>query len=339
MTTRTRTLVVAGFLAVALIVLGAVLPVPLIALGPGPTFNTLGDAAGHPVVSVDGVASYPASGHLNMTTVSVTEGFTLWQALGFWASPTHRVEPRSAVFPPGLTDQQVRQQNDADFASSESSAVAAALHQLGLPTSVTVGSLVPDSPAAGKLAPGDVIVQVNGTPTDTADALTGALATTRPGDTAHVVYLRDGVQHSADVVLGTYPGHPQGLLGITPQLEPRGGSVTIQLGGIGGPSAGLMFSLAVVDKLTPGDLTGGKFVAGTGTITPDGAVGPIDGVPFKMRAARDAGATVFLVPDRNCAEAASTAPAGLQLVRVSTLGNAVSDLDALKAGRPVPSCA
>jgi PDZ domain-containing protein len=100
----------------------------------------------------------------------------------------------------------------------------------------------------------------------------------------------------------------------------------------------LMFALAVVDKLSPGELTGGRFVAGTGAIDAAGDVSPIGGIPFKMRAAHDAGATVFLVPDENCTEAAATAPAGLQLIRVTGLGDAVTQLEALDGGAPPRSC-
>ena len=99
-----------------------------------------------------------------------------------------------------------------------------------------------------------------------------------------------------------------------------------------------MFALAVVDKLSPGDLTGGRFIAGTGAIDGTGDVSPIGGIPFKMRAAHDAGATVFLVPDENCAEAVATAPQGLQLVRVTGLGDAVTQLEALDSGAPPASC-
>jgi PDZ domain-containing protein len=99
-----------------------------------------------------------------------------------------------------------------------------------------------------------------------------------------------------------------------------------------------MFALALVDKLTPGELTGGHFIAGTGTITQDGLVGPIGGIPFKMRAAKAAGATTFMVPADNCAEASANAPDGLQLVRVATLDGAVAGLDAIRADQPAPSC-
>ena len=171
-------------------------------------------------------------------------------------------------------------------------------------------------------------------PVAVADALSG----TTPGQNITVTYRRDGQERSAAVALGRSGDRPQGLLGVRPAVEPKAGDVTISLGDIGGPSAGLMFALAVVDKLTPGELTGGRFVAGTGAIDAAGDVSPIGGIPFKMRAARDAGATVFLVPDDNCAEAVTNAPAGLQLVRVTGLGDAVHQLQALDANAPVVAC-
>jgi PDZ domain-containing protein len=141
-----------------------------------------------------------------------------------------------------------------------------------------------------------------------------------------------------DIPLVAHPNGQQGLLGVVLSGRLRDGDIRISLGGVGGPSAGLMFTLALVDKLTPGELTGGRFVAGTGAITPNGLVTRIDGIPFKMRAARDAGATVFLVPADNCPEAASAAPDGLQLVRVGTLHDAIAALDDLNGGRQPASC-
>jgi PDZ domain-containing protein len=110
-------------------------------------------------------------------------------------------------------------------------------------------------------------------------------------------------------------------------------NVKISVGDVGGPSAGLMFSLGIYDKLTPGSLTGGTFVAGTGTIDADGKVGPIGGIQQKMIAARQAGAGVFLTPKDNCAEAVANAPKGLRLVEADTMHNAIVSLDALRTGR------
>jgi PDZ domain-containing protein len=115
--------------------------------------------------------------------------------------------------------------------------------------------------------------------------------------------------------------------------------VAISLKDVGGPSAGLMFALGVVDKLTPGSLSGGKYIAGTGTIDDSGKVGPIGGIPQKMAGARRAGATVFLAPAGNCAEAVKTVPAGLRLVKVDSLQSAVDALDAIREGKgKVPAC-
>ncbi|GAA1311419.1 PDZ domain-containing protein [Pseudonocardia xinjiangensis] len=338
MNRRTWTLVVAGMLALALGVLAAAVPVPMVALGPGPTYDTLGDVDGKPVVAVDGLQVFPTSGHLNMTTVSVTDRLTLFSTLGLWAAGDRQVVPRSDVFPPEKTDEQVQQENTEQFAASEANAEVAALTELRVPTRVVVGDLVPDSPAQGRLEVGDEIVAVSGQAVDSPAAVSSALASTKPGQSVTITYRRAGQQRDADVVLGSSPDRPQGLLGVRPGIEPQAGDIRISLGDIGGPSAGLMFALAVIDKLTPGNLADGRFVAGTGTIAPDGQVGPIGGIPFKMRAARDAGATVFLVPADNCAEAAANAPAGLELVRVANLQDALTGLDALTAGRTPVSC-
>ncbi|MBN9099708.1 MULTISPECIES: PDZ domain-containing protein [unclassified Pseudonocardia] len=335
---RTWTVVCAGLLALALGVLGATLPVPLVALGPGPTFNTLGEVDGTMVVAVKGLPTYPTAGNLNMTTVSVTDRLTLFNAIGFWAARDHQVVPRDTVFPPDKSAEQVQQENTDQFASSEANAEVAALTDLKLPTRVVVSALTAGSPATGRLQPGDELVTVAGkavsTPQQVSDALTG----TKPGQSVVITYKRDGKQADATVVLGANPSLPQGFLGVRPGIEPLGGDITISLGDIGGPSAGLMFTLAVIDKLTPGELNGGRFIAGTGTIDPDGTVGPIGGIPFKMMAARAAGATTFLVPAANCAEAAANDPDGLSLVRVGTLGDALTALDALRANKPVVGC-
>ena len=328
----------AALLAAFLGVLTTSLPVPLVALGPGPTYDTLGDVNGAPVVTVDGLPTFPTSGHLNMTTVAVTDRLTFVDVLRAWAAGGRQVVPRSQIFPPGKTDDQVREENTQQFATSEANAELAAMTELAIPTRVVVGSLVPDSPAAGALQVGDELVAVSGRAVASPGGVADALAGTSPGQNITVTYRRGGQERTADVALGASADRAQGLLGVRPAVEPRTGDITISLGDIGGPSAGLMFALAVVDKLSPGELTGGRFVAGTGAIDATGDVSPIGGIPFKMRAARDAGAAVFLVPDENCAEAATTAPAGLQLVRVTGLADAVLQLEALDSGRPAAPC-
>jgi len=335
---RTWTVVSAVLLALALGVLGATLPVPMVALGPGPTYDTLGVVEGEPVVTVEGQPVYPTSGQLNMTTVSVTDRLTMFAALGLWASPDSQVVPRELVYPSDLTTTEVQKVNAAQFASSEANAESAALAELGIPATVVVTEVVPAVPAAAVLRPGDELVSVADQPIAAVRDVTELLARTRPGDVIPVTYRRDGQVHTADITLATRPDGPQGLLGVVLLGKLRDGDVTFQLAGIGGPSAGLMFALGLVDKLTPGELADGRFVAGTGSIDPSGRVSPISGIPFKMQKARDAGATVFLVPTANCEEASATAPGGLQLIEIANLHEAVAALQALKAGAAVPAC-
>ncbi|WP_308257496.1 YlbL family protein [Pseudonocardia lacus] len=338
MNRSTWNIAAAALLAVVLGVLGGTLPVPLVALGPGPTYNTLDTVDDVPVIRVDGLSTYPTSGHLNMTTIAVSDQLTMFGALGAWASGYRQVVPRSTIYPPEKSDAQVQEDNSAQFAASEANAEVAALAQLSVPTRVVVGELTENSPAGPSLQVGDELLSVAGKAVDSPVAVAEALLDTVPGQAIPVIYRRAGQEGSAEVVLGSSPDRPQGLLGVRPGIEPLGGDITISLGDVGGPSAGLMFALAVVDKLTPGEITGGKFVAGTGTITPDGQVGPIGGIPFKMVAAAEAGAEVFLVPAGNCEEAVSTAPSALQLARVATLADGIAALDALREGRPIASC-
>lgn len=340
MTRRTVTLLTGLALVVVLCALGGAVQVPFVALGPGPTYNTLADLDGTPVVDIKGTQTYPTAGNLNMTTVSVRGGITLFGAVGLWLSGRDALVPRETVYPPDQTTQQVEQQNTADFQQSESSAVVAALDYLSYPFTVKVAQLSDGSPATGVLEPGDQITSVDGTAITSANGVRDALAVTTPGQTVPIGYTRGGAAATGSVVLGTFPdGQTQGLLGVSTTADPDVPfTVTISLADVGGPSAGLMFALGVVDKLTTGELNNGAFVAGTGTIDAAGTVGPIGGIPFKLVAAREAGASTFLVPAQNCAEALGNVPDGLRLVKVDTLADAVGDLDSLAAGGDVPSC-
>lgn len=325
---------------VVLGVTGSVVTVPFAALGPGPTYNTLGDVDGTPVVQIDGTDVDPTTGHLNMTTVAVRDQLNLFEALGFWASGRNGLVPREEVYPPDKTKEEVQEGNQADFEQSESSAELAALHHLNLPVALAVASVAADGPAAGVLNVGDILVSVGGTPVATAAAVREVVSSRAPGDTVPIEFVRDGVSRTGTVVLGARPDDDsQGYLGVTPEERPTAPfEVKFNLADVGGPSAGLMFSLAVVDKLSPGELSNGEFVAGTGTIDADGTVGPIGGIKYKLIAAREAGATTFLVPDANCSEARQGVPDGLRLVRVESLDSAIDSLDALGSGEQAPSC-
>lgn len=338
---RSASLILGLLLLVALAVMCTVIPAPVVAVGKGPTHDTLGTVEGTEVVAIDDLPTYPTTGQLNMTTVGVSENLRVVDMVALWASGEYQVVPRSSLFPPGQSTADTAERNRELFVDSQAAAEAAALTHLGLPTRILVGELVEGSPSAGVLEVGDRLTAIDGRPLATLDDVTGTLAGTRPGQTVQITFVRGdaGPERTAPVTLGEHPEGPQGTLGIFPEARPLDeDQIVISLANIGGPSAGLMFALAIVDKLTPGALTGGRFVAGTGAIHSSGAVMPINGVPFKMAAAKLAGATVFLVPEDNCAEARDTAPEGLQLVRVPDLDAAVAGLETLAAGGDPPTC-
>lgn len=348
MSRRSKLLTIAVSVLVVLVIVSALVKVPLVALSPGPTFNTLGDDQGKPVVAVTGRPVFPTTGHLNMTTVSVSDGLSALQALGLWVSPRYQLVPRSVVYPPGASTAQVTQLNNEMFQASEQFAQVAALRYLHQPTKVVVALVGPNAPAGGLLKVGDSLLTVLGQPVTSALQVTQLLKRTKPGDKVPVSFQRGSGPPGQGVVTvgarppkqpGGAPDGPQGYLGVSTEDLPAGpGKIDIALADVGGPSAGLMFTLAVIDKITPGNLTGGRFIAGTGTIDPDGAVGPISGIPLKMIAAREAGATDFLAPAGDCQEAKGAVPDGLTLIKVNTLSDAVSALNSLKAGHPVPGC-
>ncbi|MEU4342896.1 PDZ domain-containing protein [Nocardia sp. NPDC023852] len=340
MNRRILTLVAALIPVLVLGVVGSVLTVPFVALGPGPTFNTLGEVDGKEVVDVKGAQLDPTTGHLNMTTVAVRDRLSIFEAFGFWASGKHGLVPRAEVYPPGVSRDEIDKSNQQEFKDSEGNAEVAALHYLNLPTVVLLRKVSDDGPANGVLRAGDELVSVNGAPVTVPKDVVTAVSSQAPGSSLTVVYRRDNAEQTATLTLGTRPDDAtKGYLGVTPGEGARPPMrVAFNLADIGGPSAGLMFSLALIDKLTPGPLDGGKFVAGTGTIDGDGKVGPIGGIQYKMMAAREAGAETFLVPAANCNEAAQRTPDGLRLVKVESLTGAVQSLNELTAGKDTVSC-
>jgi len=321
-------------------VLLAVVTVPFVSLGPGPTFNTLGDVDGKQVVAISGTSTQPTTGHLNMTTVSERDDLTLGEALTLWLSGQEQLVPRDLVYPPGKSREDVDKANNADFKQSEDSAAYAALGFLKYPPAVTVATVTDPGPSAGKLKSGDAIDAVNGTPVANIEQFTGFLKNTKPGQVVTIDYRRKNEPAGvAQITLGTNKDRDYGFMGVAVLDAPWAPFVIdFNLANVGGPSAGLMFSLAVVDKLTTGELAGSTFVAGTGTISIDGKVGQIGGITHKMAAAQKAGATVFLVPAKNCYEAASDNPSNLRLVKVETLNDAVDALHAVTSGGQPPTC-
>jgi len=278
-----------------------------------------------------------------MVTVSYQGGpgtnLNIFQALRAWLDTSEAVVPESELFPPGQTAEQTQQQDTEQMASSQETATAAALTALHIPyqTQVVVVQTVNGLPARAVLKSGDVIVAVDGRPVTGQSGLSSLITAKPAGTVLHLTVIRGGKTMQVDVASKNSGGQP--VIGVQVQQEYKFPfTVKFSVGDIGGPSAGMMFALGIVDKLTPMNLTGGKFIAGTGEITASGKVLPIGGIQQKMVGARDAGATIFLTPAANCADAKGAVPAGLQIVKVSTLTQAINDLEAIKAHRVVPSC-
>jgi PDZ domain-containing protein len=343
MSRRALTLVIAGAAVIIALVAAVLLPVPYVILGPGPTLNTLGkDATGKPLITVSGHRVYPASGHLNMVTVTYQGGpgnqFNVFTGLRAWLDKSEAVVPQTELFAPGQSQQQVQKTDQQQMTSSQQTATAAAFHQLGIgyKTVVGVAGTQKGMPSYRVLHPGDVITAVDGQPVTNVSQLTGRIKA-HGAAPLHLTIVRGGATRQVQLTPTQAAGHP--VIGVLVQTQYQFPfPVNISIGDIGGPSAGMMFALGLIDKLSPMNLTGGRFIAGTGEISATGTVGAIGGIQQKMVGARDAGATVFLTPAGNCADTAGAVPAGLRVVKVSTLSGAVSALQALKAGRAVPSC-
>jgi PDZ domain-containing protein len=344
MSHRLVTLLIAGVCVLAGLVVAAVVSVPYVALTPGPTLNTLGKPDGKQLIQIAGRPTYPTTGNLNLVTISYLGGpgtdFNIFSALRAWLTPTDAVVPASEIFGSGQTQQQVIQQDTQQMLGSQQDATAAALCYLNIDytTADPISTVAKGFPAYGVLHAGDEITAVDGTPVGCHHDVVTMIRDRAPGAPVDLTIKRNGTVKT--VRLNTENVDNKAVVGL--QLgSPTYAfpfSVKINLADVGGPSAGLMFALGIVDKLTPDNLTGGRFIAGTGEIQPNGAIAPIGGIQQKMAGARAAGATIFLSPAGNCSNTAGAVPAGLRVVRVSTLAGAVTDLEAIKAGKPVPSC-
>ncbi|CAN5693649.1 PDZ domain-containing protein [soil metagenome] len=334
------TLTVGAALLVVLAVGGAALPVPYVALGPGPTYNTLDSIDGRQIITVTGREPNASTGNLSLTTVAVSDGLELFRAIEGWIDPDESVVPREEIYPPDQTDEEIDEANRQDFLNSQDSAAAAALEHLGYPMKVVVAEVPEDSPATDVLQPNDAIEGVNGTTITDPDSLIAVLQALEPGDEASVEYSRLGDRRTGTVTTTTAQDRDGAALGIAIGYERKAPfDVEINVANVGGPSAGLMLTLGILDLVGRSDLVEGLFVAGTGTITAEGEVGPIGGIRLKTIAAQDLGADAFLVPAANCEEAPENPPPGLPLVSVSTLDEALDALAALRAGETPPLCA
>lgn len=344
---RTAGWLVAVFLGIVAAAAMGLVHLPYAVLKPGPITNTLGTGpGGKPLITVEGTTkTYPTSGALDFTTVSVFGGpdkpVTVWDWIGGQLDRTNSVVPEKLVFPEGVTGTQVDEEGAAEMVDSQHEAIAVALRALGhkVPEVVTIKGLTKDSPASGVLRSGDVLVSIDGGAVATPDGVRAAVRAHRAGDTAAFTVRRAGKEEVLKVKTADSQGHT--VVGVFLKASfdfPF--KVSIDAGEVGGPSAGMMFALAIYDKLTPGALTGGVTIAGTGTISSVGAVGPIGGIQQKLAGAERGGASWFLAPAANCDEVVGHVPDGLRVVKVSTFTQAREAVAAIAAKRTasLPTC-
>ncbi|MEJ7831495.1 MAG: PDZ domain-containing protein [Nocardioides sp.] len=338
---------VAAPLVIALLLAAFLVPLPFVTYSAGYSVDVLDeDGDGTEIIQVEGQQTYRDEGEIRMTTVLVSgpqQQKNLIGLMGAWLDPDDAVYPYDAVYREGETEEENDIEGSVDMVSSQDSAVAVALTELGYDVKPAVQVLYvdPEAPANDRLRVRDIFLEVNEVPVETSEDLTEAITKAGAGNGVSFRVLRNGVERLVTVVPKLVDGRPQ---------------VGIQLGGgfvfpfdvsvnidpnIGGPSAGLMFSLAIYDTLTPGSLTDGEAVAGTGTITPDGAVGPIGGIQQKIAGARADGAALFLVPPDNCDDAEGANNGDMRLVLAETMHDASEALEAWAADRDadLPSCA
>ncbi|WP_193611938.1 PDZ domain-containing protein [Nocardioides lijunqiniae] len=354
MSQRLLAAMIAGPLVLVLLASAAFLPLDYVTYKPGYTVDVLAEADGAEIIQVDGHQSYRDDGELRMTTVLVSlpkddEGNcgsgcrkNLYDLMAAWVDHDDAVYPYDAIY----DEDETQESNDRDGAvamvTSQDAAIAVAMRELGLKftAAVDVSFVEEGMPAEGKLLPRDILLEVDGEKITKAQQIYDAVQSTPSGESLDLKIRRD--RTVLDVTLKPRTVDGQKLIGITPGNGydfPFDVRVNIDPD-IGGPSAGLMFSLAIYDTLTPGSLTGGRTVAGTGEIAPDGTVGAIGGIPQKIAGAREDGAQLFLVPPDNCREALGADPGDMRLVRATTMHEAlgaiqdwVADPDA-----DLPSC-
>lgn len=329
------------------------IPVPFVMKSPGPVFNTIGKINDVELISISGTQFYPTEGELNMTTVSEyggpQQGLDVFQAIWGWLSPDRTVVPRESIYPEDETEQEQTARNAMSFSTSQSYAIAAAMAYLDQPVTekLMITSVGFATPAQDKFRAGDEILAINGAQMTSPEQVVKVVRSNPVGTDLTFSVVRSDSKLDVIVTSSTRQDDP-----LTAQDEATipyigigidisySADFKIEFGvtGVGGPSAGTMFAIAIIDKLTPGALTGGKVIAGTGTIDPDGNVGDIGGIQQKLIGARDAGAVLFLAPQGNCDEVVGHIPNGLTVAAVGTLAEAMSAIEVFNSGGQVNLC-
>lgn len=345
MSNRELTQVISCAILGITIALMAIIPTGFVIQRPGPTVDVIDESAEVPAISITGTETFDHDGELRLTTVQVQggEGFPTWafNILNAYFRADAAVTPVENVFPTDVSRDEITERNRQEMEASQRRAVVVALEYLDyeVPTVLRIVGTVPESGAADVLQEDDVLLGINGTPVANFAELDAELGEVPGGDTVQVEIERAGEEVTVDVVsMASEDGDAQLGVLLDPDFEfPV--DVEIFAQEIGGPSAGLIFSLGIVDLLTPGSLTGGEDIAGTGTIDLAGNVGPIGGIQQKLFGAAQDGAQWFLAPTNNCRDF-STVPEGLTVVPVDTFNSAKLAVDAIAAGQgsSLPTC-
>ncbi|WP_143228510.1 YlbL family protein [Actinomyces naeslundii] len=345
---RLRRTVAAGsfILVVALIAAVFLVPVNAVIEAPGPTWNVLdnGSSSDQDVLKVSGTETYPTEGALRMTTVSVSgcPGYPVTTAdlIAAWFSADKRIVDRNEVCPQDQSAEQVEETGKAQMTASQDSAVIAALVETGKAGAMHLTvTEVTEQQTSTEIQAGDVLETITpeGGQTTTLASFSQLreLMTTIPEGTRVTLGVRRGDQKASAALTTIAPqeGTTGSLLGLSLKISVDSPvEATFGLSDVGGPSAGMMFALGVVDEITPGSLTSGKDISGTGTIDMTGQVGPIGGIQQKMAGARESGSTFFLAPASNCNEVTGHEPKGMQVFAVNTLHEAVAATEAIASG-------
>jgi PDZ domain-containing protein len=335
MTQRTTAGLVAVLLLGALVTWTSFRPLPYVTYEPGQTFDVLGETDGKEIIQVSGHRVYRDAGELRMTTVLIsTPGapLDLFTLMTDWINPDATIYPYDAVYAPDLSQEENREEGQVEMVTSQDAATAVALRELGYDVKpvIEVVAVTDGTPAAGNLEVRDILLEVGGIPIRSADDVAKAVSEAPKDEPISFQVKRggkDGEIVEVDITPTLIDGHQRVGIRIGIGYEfPFQVSVNIS-DRIGGPSAGLMFSLAIFDTLTPGSLTGDQVIAGTGTIDDKGKVGPIGGIAQKIVGARDDGAQLFMVPPDNCDEALEADNGDMRLVKAVTMHAAVQAIE------------
>ena len=331
---RANVMAATGLTGSLLLAVLTVAPAQYAIEGPGPTFDTLSTADDVRLVQIEGATTYTSTGELRLTTVSVSDAsskrFTVGAVIQGFFSPARTVLPVEAVLGSPEDQEEEQERSELQWITSQEAATVSALEALGdeVPATITVVEVLDESNAAGVLLVGDVLASGDGEEFVSYTDLSDYVSVREPGDTVTMTVMRDGEEQTVSFDLIDYEGQPRMGITVDPQFDPSI-DVTVAIDRVGGPSAGLMFALAIMDQLTAEDELAGAQVAGTGVIDVDGQVYPIGGIAHKMYGARSAGAEHFLAPVENCSQVIGHIPDGLDVYAVDTLEDAYAAIVAI----------